>query len=56
MQDDAMEVNVKGVMPTSNGCAVFLGCEEKTFVIYPRGLIPRLGRFALQPAQYRGRF
>ena len=34
MQDDAMEVNVKGVMPTSNGCAVFLGCEEKTFVIY----------------------
>ena len=34
MQDDATEVNVKGVMPTSNGCAVFLGCEEKTFVIY----------------------
>ena len=29
-----MEVNVKGGMPTSNGCAVFLGCEEKTFVIY----------------------
>lgn len=21
-------------MPTSNGCAVFLGCEAKTFVIY----------------------
>jgi len=34
MQDDLTEVNVKGVMPTSNGCAVFLGCEEKTFVIY----------------------
>ena len=34
MQDDSTEVNVKGVMPTSNGCAVFLGGEEKTFVIY----------------------
>mgnify|MGYP001192161230 FL=1 len=34
MQEELTEVNVKGVMPTSNGCAVFLGCEEKTFVIY----------------------
>ena len=27
-------VNVKGVMPTANGCAVFLGDDAKTFVIY----------------------
>ncbi len=27
-------VAVKGVMPTANGCAVFLGDDEKTFVIY----------------------
>ena len=27
-------VSVKGVMPTSNGCAVFLGNDAKTFVIY----------------------
>lgn len=27
-------VSVKGVMPTANGCAVFLGDEAKTFVIY----------------------
>ena len=27
-------VSVKGVMPTSNGCAVFLGNDVKTFVIY----------------------
>ena len=27
-------VSVKGVMPTANGCAVFLGDEGKTFVIY----------------------
>ena len=29
-----MEVTVKGVMPTSNGCAIFLGNDQKTFVIY----------------------
>ncbi len=34
MQQDVVEVAIKGVMPTSNGCAVFLGCPEKTFVIY----------------------
>jgi uncharacterized protein len=27
-------VAVKGVMPTANGCAVFLGDDGKTFVIY----------------------
>ena len=34
MQNDVVEVFVKGVMPTANGCAVFLGNDEKTFVIY----------------------
>lgn len=34
MQNDVVEVSVKGVMPTANGCAVFLGNDEKTFVIY----------------------
>ncbi|GHB90967.1 bifunctional nuclease family protein [Cerasicoccus arenae] len=34
MLNDVVEVDIKGVMPTSNGCAVFLGSEEKTFVIY----------------------
>lgn len=34
MNNDSSEVTVKGVMPTSNGCAIFLGNEEKTFVIY----------------------
>ncbi|MEY4488133.1 MAG: hypothetical protein RIQ79_641, partial [Verrucomicrobiota bacterium] len=27
-------VIVKGLMPTANGCAVFLGDDNKTFVIY----------------------
>lgn len=34
MQKDVVEVSIKGVMPTSNGCAIFLGGDEKTFVIY----------------------
>jgi hypothetical protein len=34
MKNDVEEVTIKGVMPTSNGCAIFLGGKEKTFVIY----------------------
>ena len=34
MPADIVEVAIKGLMPTANGCAVFLGNEEKVFVIY----------------------
>ena len=34
MNNEVVEVSVKGVMPTSNGCAVFLGNDDKNFVIY----------------------
>ena len=34
MPVDVVEVFVKGLMPTANGCAVFLGNDEKVFVIY----------------------
>ena len=34
MQKDVVAVTIKGVMPTANGCAVFLGEDTKTFVIY----------------------
>lgn len=34
MNREVIPVLVKGVMPTSNGCAVFLGTDQKTFVIY----------------------
>jgi bifunctional DNase/RNase len=34
MNHDTSVVSVKGVMPTSNGCAIYLGNDEKTFVIY----------------------
>ena len=34
MKSEVVLVAIKGVMPTANGCAVFLGNDEKTFVIY----------------------
>jgi bifunctional DNase/RNase len=34
MDNQVVPVLIKGVMPTSSGCAVFLGSEDKTFVIY----------------------
>jgi uncharacterized protein len=34
MDKSVVEVEVKAVLPTSGGCAVFLGDEEKVFVIY----------------------
>lgn len=34
MDKSVVEIEVKAVLPTSGGCAVFLGDEEKVFVIY----------------------
>lgn len=34
MNNQVVPVTVKGVMPTVNGCAIFLGHSEKTFIIY----------------------
>ena len=34
MSNDVILVVIKGVMPTANGCAIFLGNDLKTFVIY----------------------
>ncbi len=34
MQSDVLEVTVQGAMPAANGCAVFLGDDDKTFIIY----------------------
>lgn len=34
MNPDVVTVAIKGVMPTANGCALFLGDDHKTFVIY----------------------
>ena len=34
MKNDVVEVQTKGVLPTNNGCAVFIGTDAKCFVIY----------------------
>lgn len=34
MKNEIVEIQVKAVLPTTNGCAVFVGNQEKTFVIY----------------------
>lgn len=34
VKNEVVQVSVKGVMPTGNGCAVFLGNDDKNFVIY----------------------
>lgn len=34
MSSRVVSVSVKGVMPTVNGCAVFLGNDDKAYVIY----------------------
>jgi len=34
LKNDFVTVQVKGVLPTPNGCAVFVGNDDKTFVIY----------------------
>ncbi len=34
MEKGVVPISLKGVMPTTNGCALFLGPEEKTFIIY----------------------
>ncbi len=34
MKKSVVEVMVRAVLPTSGGCAVFLGNDEKSFVIY----------------------
>ena len=34
MKDGVLEVKVHQVVPTNNGCAVFIGNQQKVFIIY----------------------
>lgn len=34
MNNDVVEAKVRAIIPTNSGCAVFLGNDEKVFVIY----------------------
>lgn len=51
MEKDVVGVSVRGVMPTSNGCAVFLGNDEKTFVIYMDQHIGNIISLAMEGGQ-----
>jgi bifunctional DNase/RNase len=34
MSKEITEISVKALIPTANGCAMFLSCPQKTYVIY----------------------
>ena len=51
MDNQVVPVLVKGVMPTSNGCAVFLGNDDKTFVTYVDQAIGEAIQRAVDDAQ-----
>lgn len=34
VNNSVVPVTIKGLMPTSNGCAIFLGNDDKAFIIY----------------------
>ena len=36
---DVLPVSIRAVVPTTNGCALFLGNTEKVFVIYMDPLV-----------------
>lgn len=48
MPNEVVEIAIKGVMPTANGWAVFLGPEEKTFVIYVDHAVGNALQLAIQ--------
>jgi bifunctional DNase/RNase len=52
MENDVIQVTPKGVTPTGNGCAVFFGNEEKTFIIYIDEAIGQVLSMALKDAKH----
>jgi len=51
MQNQLVEISVKGLMPAQNGVAVFLGPEDKTFVIHVDPAIGKAMHKAIQGAR-----
>jgi uncharacterized protein len=51
MQNQLVEITVKGLMPAQGGVAVFLGSEEKTFVIHVDPAIGKAMHMAIQGRQ-----
>jgi len=51
MQRDVVEIEVKGLMPVNNGVAVFMGPEDKAFVIHVDPSTGKAMHLALQGRQ-----
>ena len=41
MKNDVVPVQIRGILPANSGCALFVGTEEKVFVIHVE---PQMGR------------
>ena len=41
MKNDVVPVQIRGILPANSGCALFVGNEEKVFVI---NVEPQMGR------------
>jgi bifunctional DNase/RNase len=52
MNNSFIKIKVKAVMPTSNGCAVFLGNDTRTFVIYVNKAIGETLQQAISGVEY----
>jgi bifunctional DNase/RNase len=51
MQRDLVEIAVKGLMPVNNGVAVFLGPQDKAFVIHVDNATGKAMHYAMQGRQ-----
>lgn len=52
MQKEIVEISVKGLMPVNGGVAVFLGSEEKTFLIHVDPQTGKAMHFAMRGRQF----
>jgi uncharacterized protein len=52
MQKEVVEIAVKGLMPVNSGVAVFLGPEDKTFIIHVDPLIGKAMHFAMRGRKF----
>ena len=49
---EVLQIAIKAVVPTANGCALFLGNEEKIFVIYMDPLVGNAIHLLLQGTRH----
>ncbi|HNX04839.1 MAG TPA: DUF151 domain-containing protein [Opitutales bacterium] len=52
MKKDLVEISVKGLMPVQDGVAVFLGPEDKTFLIHVDQATGRTMHYAMQGRRF----